>query len=108
MPLDYLKLSFLSQMLPDIISWTSHRLPVGCPKETEEQKEVLAVFGVLYSLRRTSEARRDLWSTKDVPLALESGMACQETALKSSCDIYHSAPADKWAPVLHLGDGFYE
>ncbi|KAL5491882.1 hypothetical protein EMCRGX_G017248 [Ephydatia muelleri] len=62
-PLDYWKLSFPSQMLPDVISWTSDQLPVGCPKATEE--EILAVFGVLYSLTRTSEARRDLWSTKD-------------------------------------------
>ena len=30
-PLDYWKLSFPSQMLPDVISWTSDQLPVGCP-----------------------------------------------------------------------------
>ena len=92
-PLDYWKLSFPSQMLPDVISWTSDQLPVGCPKATEE--EILAVFGVLYSLTRTSEARRDLWSTKDglfpAPRFGERGTACQGTALKSSCDIFLSA-----------------
>ena len=49
-PLDYWKLSFPSQMLPDVISWTSDRLPVGCPKATTE--EILTVFGLLYSLNK--------------------------------------------------------
>ena len=63
MPLDNWKLSFPSQMLPDVIAWASDHLPARCPKATEE--EILSVFGVLYSLTRTSETRRDLWSTKD-------------------------------------------
>ncbi|KAL5506054.1 hypothetical protein EMCRGX_G007620 [Ephydatia muelleri] len=41
--------------------WTSDHLPQGCVNAKEE--EVLAVFGALYSLTRTSEGRRDLWST---------------------------------------------
>ena len=53
----------MSQMLPDISIWTSDHLPQGCVNAKEEK--VLAVFGALYSLTRTSEGRRDLWSTED-------------------------------------------
>eukprot|EP00731_Ephydatia_muelleri_P002247 Em0001g2247a len=111
-PLDYWKLSFPSQMLPDVISWTSDQLPVGCPKATEE--EILAVFGVLYSLTRTSEARRDLWSTKDglfpAPRFGERyGLSRDrfEILLRhlSFCSALE-ATGDKWAPVRRLVDGF--
>ena len=113
-PLDYWKLSFPSQMLPDVISWTSDQLPVGCPKATEE--EILAVFGVLYSLTRTSEARRDLWSTKDglfpAPRFGERyGLSRDrfEILLRhlSFCSALE-ATGDKWAPVRRLVDGFNE
>ena len=62
-PFDYWMLSFPSHMLTDISNWTSDRLPEGCEKVNEG--EILAVFGALYSLTRTSEGRRDLWSTED-------------------------------------------
>ena len=62
-PIDYWKLSFPLQLLPDIVTWTTASLPAGCAKATEE--EILAVFGILYSLTRTSEGRRGLWSTED-------------------------------------------
>ena len=62
-PLDYWMMSFPSQMLPDTSIWTSDHLPQGCVNAKEE--DVLAVFGALYSLSRTSEGRRDLWSTED-------------------------------------------
>ena len=60
-PLDYWMMSFLSKMLPGISIWTSDHLPQGCVNA----KEVLAVFGALCSLTRTSKGRRDLWSTED-------------------------------------------
>ena len=69
-PLDYWMMSFPSQMLPDISIWTSDHLPQGCVNAKEEE-----VFGALYSLTRTSEGRRDLWSPKMVfslPLVLGS------------------------------------
>ena len=50
-------------MLTDISNWTSDCLPEGCEKVNEG--EILAVFGALYSLTRTSEGRRDLKSTED-------------------------------------------
>ena len=62
-PLDYFMLSIPFHLLTDIRNWTSDRLPEGCEKVDEG--EILAVFGVLYSLTRTSEGRRDLWSTED-------------------------------------------
>ena len=62
-PFDYWMLSFPSHMLTDISNWTSDRLPEGCEKVNEG--EILAEFGALYSLTRTSEGRRDLWSTED-------------------------------------------
>ena len=62
-PLDYFALSFPSHMLTDIRNWTSDRLPEG--RKNVNKGEILAVFGVLYSLTRTSEGRRDLRSTED-------------------------------------------
>ena len=62
-PFDYWMLSFSSHMLTDISNWTSDHLPEGCEKVNEG--EILAVFGALYSLTRTSEGRRDVWSTED-------------------------------------------
>ena len=37
MPLDNWKLSFPSQMLPDVVAWASDHLPARCPKATEEK-----------------------------------------------------------------------
>ena len=92
--------------------WTSNHLPQGCVNAKEE--EVLAVFGALYSLTRTSEGRRDLWSTKDglfpAPRFGERyGLTrdCFEILLRyqSFCPV-HEVVDDKWAPVHRLIEGF--
>ena len=36
-PIDYWKLSFPLQPLPDIVTWTTASLPAGCAKATEEE-----------------------------------------------------------------------
>ena len=111
-PLDYWMMSFPSQMLPDISTWTSDHLPQGCVNAKEE--EVLAVFGALYSLTRTSEGRRDLWSTEDglfpAPRFGERyGLTRDrfEILLRylSFCPV-HEVVDDKWAPVRRLIEGF--
>ena len=60
-----------TRLLDDVISISTvsrHQylgfklLTSGCANAKEE---VLAVFGALYSLTRTIEGRRDLWSTED-------------------------------------------
>ena len=45
-------------MLTDISNWKSDRLPEGCEKVNDS-------VPCMYSLTRTSEGRRDLWSTED-------------------------------------------
>ena len=111
-PLDYWMMSFPSQMLPDISIWTSDHLPQGCVNAKEE--EVLTVFGALYSLTRTSEGRRDLWSTEDglfpAPRFGEGyGLTRDrfEILLRylSFCPV-HEVVDDKWAPVCRLIEGF--
>ena len=110
-PLDYWMMSFPSQMLPDISIWTSDHLPQGCVNAKEE---VLAVFGALYSLTRTSKGRRDLWSTEDglfpAPRFGERyGLTRDrfEILLRylSFCPV-HDVVDDKWAPVRRLIEGF--
>jgi hypothetical protein len=111
-PLDYWMMSFPSQMLPDTSIWTSDHLPQGCVNAKEE--DVLAVFGALYSLSRTSEGRRDLWSTEDglfpAPRFGERyGLTRDrfEILLRylSFCPV-HEVVDDKWAPVRRLIEGF--
>ena len=116
-PIDYWKLSFPLQLLPDIVTWTTASLPAGCAKATEE--EILAVFGILYFLTRTSEGRRDLWSTEDGLFpAPQFGERCSlprprnrfEVLLRclSFCPPSEAKDNDKWAPVRRLIDGFNE
>ena len=111
-PIDYWKLSFPLQLLPDIVTWTTASLPAGCAKATEE--EILAVFGILYSLTRTSEGRRDLWSTEDglfpAPRFGERYSLPRnrfEVLLRclSFCPPSEAKGNDKWAPVRRLIDG---
>ena len=113
--IDYWKLSFPLQLLPDIVTWTTASLPAGCAKATEE--EILAVFGILYSLTRTSEGRRDLWSTEDglfpAPRFGERYSLPRnrfEVLLRclSFCPPSEAKGKDKWAPVRRLIDGFNE
>jgi hypothetical protein len=92
-PFDYWMLSFPSHMLTDISNWTSDRLPEGCEKVNEG--EILAVFGALYSLTRTSEGIDEICGPLRMVffllLVLGSDMACHEIALKFYLDAYHSA-----------------
>ena len=79
-PLDYWMLPFSSHMLTDIRNWTSHSLPEGCEKANEG--EILAVFGALYSLTRTSEVDVICGPLRMVfflLLVLGSNMACHES-----------------------------
>ena len=41
-PIDYWKLSFPLQLLPNIVTWTTASLPAGCAKATEEEIVVTA------------------------------------------------------------------
>ena len=62
-PLNYFMVSIPFHLLTDIRNWTSDCLPEGC--EIVNEGEILTMFGVLYSLTRTSEGRCDLCSTED-------------------------------------------
>ena len=77
----------------------------------------MAVFGILYSLTRTSEGRRDLWSTEDglfpAPRFGERYSLPRnrfEVLLRclSFCPPSETKGNDKWAPVRRLIDGFNE
>eukprot|EP00731_Ephydatia_muelleri_P017495 Em0010g593a len=93
-PIDYWKLSFPLQLLPDIVTWTTASLPAG-----------------------TSEGRRDLWSTEDglfpAPRFGERYSLPRnrfEVLLRclSFCPPSEAKGNDKWAPVRRLIDGFNE
>ena len=94
----YWKISFPLQLLPDIVTWTTASFPAaGCAKATED--EILAVFGILYALTRTSERKRDFHGrcmvfsqhrdlVKDIPF--------HATALRSYLDVYYSELILQW------------
>lgn len=112
-PLDYWMMSFPSQMLADISIWTSNCLPQGSANAKED--EVLAVFGALYSLTRTSEGRRDLWSTTEDGLFPAPRFGERYSLTRDRFEILlrclsfcpaHEAIGDKWAPVRRLIGGF--
>ena len=109
-PIDYWKLSFPLQLLPDVVNWTTASLPAGCAKATKE--DILAVFGILYSLTRTSEGRRDLWSTEAPRFGERYSLPRNryEVLLRclSFCPPGEAKGNDKWAPVRRLVDGFNE
>ena len=94
-PIDYWKLSFPLQLLPDIVTWTTASLPAGCAKATEE--EILAVFGILYSLTRTSdETFGPLRMVSSQHHDLVRDIPCHATALKFCYDVSHSV-LKQWA-----------
>ena len=111
-PLNYFMLSFPSHMLTDTRNWTSDCLPEGCEKVNEG--EILAVFGALYSLTRTSEGRRDLWSTEDglfpaLRFGERYGLSRNRFDILLRCLSFCPEDeniSDKWSSVRHLIECF--
>ena len=62
-PILYYRMSFPTQLLPDIITWSAKAMP--SKKKIMDEVEFWNLLGIIYALTRTTNRRRDLWSTVD-------------------------------------------
>ena len=62
-PIHYYRMSFPTQMLPDIITWSATAMP--SKKKKMDEVEFWNLLGIIYALTCVTKRRRDLWSTVD-------------------------------------------
>ena len=61
--IQYFKMSFPTQMVPDILMWSGIAMPIK--KKKMDEAEFWRLLGIIYTLTRTTSKRRDLWSLQD-------------------------------------------
>ena len=62
-PIQYFKLSFPTQMVPDILIWSGIAMPIK--KKKIDEAEFWQLLGIIYTLTCTTSKRCDLWSLQD-------------------------------------------
>ena len=113
-PIQYFKMSFPTQMVPDILMWSGMAMPIK--KKKMDEAEFWRLLGIIYTLTRTTSKRRDLWSLQDgifpAPrFGSRYGISRQRFEvllryLRFCPPEEFESTQDRWAPVRRLVDGF--
>ena len=113
-PIHYYRMSFPTQLLPDIITWSAKAMP--SKKKIMDEVEFWNLLGIIYALTCTTNRRRDLWSTVDgifpAPkfgsrFGISHGRFEKLLKYLRFCPPEEFSDAnDKWAPVRRLIDAF--
>ena len=113
-PIQYFKMSFPTQMVPDILMWSGMAMPIK--KKKMDEAEFWRLLGIIYTLTRTTSKRHDLSSLQDgifpAPrFGSRYGISRQRFEvllryLRFCPPEEFESTQDRWAPVRRLVDGF--